>query len=106
MNRPEIVCLCGSTKFLDKFDEYQLKLTLEYKIVLTIGTHRPVARQYADGLDKKKTLLDALHKEKIELSDYILVLDVGGYIGSSTRSEIDHAHKLNKPVKYLSRGEL
>jgi hypothetical protein len=48
-----------------------------------------------------KTALDELHKRKIELADEVLVLNVGGYIGKSTRSEIDHAERLGKPVRYL-----
>ena len=103
-NRPEIVCLCGSTKFLDQFNEQQLRLTLEGKIVLTIGTHMPVARQYADGLDGKKELLDKLHFAKIELADSIFVINVGGYIGHSTRNEINHALRLGKEVKWLENS--
>ena len=101
MKLPEIVCLCGSTKFLDKFDEYMLKFSLEGKIVLTLGTHKPIARQYADGLEGKKPILDELHKRKIELADSIFVLNVGGYIGESTASEIQHAKLYGKKVTYL-----
>lgn len=101
MERPKIVCLCGSTKFLDQFDEHGLRLTLEGKIVLSIGTHRPISRRYADGLDDKKKLLDKLHFSKIELADSIFVINVGGYIGHSTRNEINHAIELGKKVEYL-----
>ena len=105
MDRPEIVCLCGSTKFLDKFDEYQLKLTLEGKIVLTIGTHKPIARKYADGLDQRKEMLDELHKKKIELADSIFVLNVGGYVRYSTRNEINHAMTLGKNIYWLEEAK-
>lgn len=54
-----------------------------------------------DELKGIKTMLDELHKRKIDLSDEILVLNVGGYIGESTRSEINYAEAHGKPVKYL-----
>ena len=46
-------------------------------------------------------MLDAIHKEKIRMSDYVLVMNVGGYWGKSTQSEIDYANKIGVPVKYL-----
>jgi cell division protein FtsB len=50
---------------------------------------------------EQKIALDELHKRKIDLADEVLVLNVGGYIGESTRSEIEYARKLGKPVRYL-----
>jgi len=100
---PTIVCLCGSTRFLDEFEKQQLKLTLENKIVLTLGTHTPLARQYADGFENKKESLDELHFRKIELADEVLVLNVGGYIGRSTRREIEHARQTGKRVCFLEK---
>ena len=44
---------------------------------------------------------DLLHFDKIELSDEVLVLNINGYIGESTRNEINHAKKLNKTIRYL-----
>ena len=42
-----------------------------------------------------------LHKQKIDMADEILVLNVGGYVGDSTRSEIEHAIARGKPVRWL-----
>lgn len=98
---PEIVCLCGSTRFFKTFDEQDFRLTLEGKIVLSIGCNT----KSDEGLKltaEDKIRLDELHKRKIDLCDYVLVLNVDGYIGDSTRSEIVYAEKIGKPIKYLN----
>jgi hypothetical protein len=46
-------------------------------------------------------MLDAIHKQKIRMSDYVLVMNVNGYWGTSTQSEIEYANKLGKPVKFI-----
>ena len=46
-------------------------------------------------------MLDEMHKRKIDMADEIYVINVGGYIGSSTKSEIEYAKKTGKTVKYL-----
>lgn len=111
-DRPAIVVLCGSTRFADVFRDANLNLTLEGAIVLSIGCDmRTDTETFAgladDELQRVKTDLDALHKRKIDLADEVLVLNVAtpecpeGYIGDSTRSEIEYATKLGKPVRYL-----
>ena len=99
-NEPRIVCLCGSGRFCEAFEQAEFDETLSGKIVLTIGcnTH-DVAR--SKELLKYKPMLDELHKYKIGLSHEILVLNVGGYIGESTHSEIEYAQKHRKQVRYL-----
>ena len=96
---PKIVCLCGSARFYNEFKKQNFNLTLSGVIVLSIGCDT----KRDDGLKitAKKTMLDELHKRKIDLADEILVLNVGGYIGDSTRSEIEYCEKLGKPVRYL-----
>ncbi len=54
-------------------------------------------------LQNKKFFLDELHKRKIDLADEILIIDVNGYIGDSTKSEIEYAKSLNKKIRYLSK---
>jgi len=78
-----------------------LRLTLEGNIILTVGTHSEVSRQYADGKDQKKSLLDELHKRKIDLADEIFVINVTGYVGKSTKSEIKYAIETGKDVRFL-----
>lgn len=103
--RPEIVCLCGSTRFKDVFDFQNYDLTMSGVIVLTVGFFvHSSGNQHGEHIGctpEQKKNLDELHKRKIDLCDRIFVLNVGGYIGESTRSEIDYAHKHGKPVSYL-----
>jgi len=100
-----VVCLCGSTRFWESFRDEGLRLTLEGKIVLSIGICAPDSvvlanPSSAEGKEQKR-MLDALHKDKIDLADEVLILNVGGYIGDSTRSELAHAIKLGKVVRWL-----
>jgi hypothetical protein len=102
--RPRIVVLCGSTRFYQTFAEQNLHLTLAGDIVLTIGcdTKRDEDLMAAGAFGPAlKERLDELHKRKIDLADEVLVLNVGGYIGESTRSEIEYAEKLGRPIGYL-----
>lgn len=103
--RPRIVCLCGSTRFWQTFAAEGLRLTLEGKIVLSIGIAAPdsMVLAHPDTAEGRaqKTALDVLHKRKIDLADEVLVLNVGGYIGESTRSEIEYARAHGKPVRFL-----
>ena len=98
--RPTIVCLCGSTRFLEAFREANLQETLDGKIVLSIGCEWHGDQSLGLSLKEKK-MLDELHLRKIELSDEILVLNVNGYIGESTKNEIHHAESLCKKIRYL-----
>lgn len=102
-----VVTLCGSTRFKDEFMEVQKKLTLEGNIVISVGLFGHSGDQEVwDGMDegtlsKTKKMLDDMHKRKIDMADYIYVINVGGYIGESTKSEIDYAELHDKTVKYL-----
>lgn len=99
-----IVCLCGSTRFYDLFQKWNYILTLAGKIVLSIGCDT----KSDEGLkleDYQKKELDELHLRKIDLADEIFVINQGGYIGESTRNEIEYAEKLGKPIKYMEQIE-
>lgn len=103
----KIVTLCGSTKFKKEFLEIQKKLTLLGYIVISVGLFghsgdNEVWENMDEGtLTKTKSMLDDMHKRKIDLSDMIYVINVGGYIGKSTRSEIEYAKSTGKEVRYL-----
>ncbi len=103
----KIVTLCGSTKFKKEFLEIQKKLTLLGYIVISVGLFghsgdNEVWENMDEGtLTKTKSMLDDMHKRKIDLSDMIYVINVGGYIGESTRSEIEYAISTGKEVRYL-----
>jgi hypothetical protein len=102
-DRPIITVLCGSTRFFETFRRENLRLTMEGHIVLSVGCDTKSDGDLfgVEDTDALKVGLDDLHKRKIDLADRVLVLNVGGYIGSSTASEIEYADKLGKPVAYL-----
>lgn len=97
--RPPIVCLCGSTRFIDTFQSEYGRLTDEGNIVLSVGRVVPQSEQALGS--ERKVALDALHLRKIDLCDRVLVLNVGGYVGPSTRREIAYAKAHSKPVDLL-----
>ena len=96
----KIITLCGSTKFKDEFIAEQKRLTLEGNIVISVGLFGHSGDNEV-WEETTKPILDDMHKRKIDLSDEIFVINVGGYIGSSTRSEIEYAIKAGKPVVYM-----
>ena len=105
-----VVTLCGSTRFKDQFMEVQKRLTLEGNIVISVGLFghsgdSEVWENMDEGtLTRTKEMLDEMHKAKIDMADSVFVINVGGYIGSSTRSEIDYAIAHGKEVRYLEEG--
>ncbi len=102
-----VITLCGSTRFKDEFMEAQKRLTLEGNIVISVGLFghsgdQEVWENMDEGtLTKTKEMLDDMHKRKIDMADGIYVINVGGYIGDSTRSEIEYAIAHGKTVQYL-----
>ena len=103
----KVITLCGSTRFKDEFMEVNKRLTLEGNIVISVGLFghsgdNEVWENMDEGtLTATKEMLDDIHKRKIDMADEIFVINVGGYIGDSTRSEIDYALKHGKTVRYL-----
>lgn len=100
INGYKIITLCGSTKFKDEFIQIQKELTLAGNIVVSVGL-------FGHSGDKEvwenntKQILDDMHKAKIDLADEIFVINKNGYIGESTKSEIEYALKQGKSVRYL-----
>ena len=98
----KVITLCGSTRFKDEFESVQRKLTLEGNIVLSVGLFSHAEENGEDWVKNGiKEMLDDIHKRKIDMSDEIFVVNVGGYIGSSTKKEIEYAISQNKKVNYL-----
>lgn len=94
------ITLCGSTKFKREYEALNRQLSLEGNVVYSVAFFG-----HADNVPltkEQKETLDRVHKAKIDNSDAIFVIDVEGYIGESTRSEIEHAERTGKTVKYLS----
>lgn len=96
----KVITLCGSTKFREEFLAEQKRLTLEGNIVISVGLfgHSGDTEVW---LEETKIMLDDMHKRKIDMADEIFVINVGGYIGESTKSEIEYAIRTGKTIKYL-----
>ena len=109
MKKYKVITLCGSTRFKDEFMKAQKDLTLQGNIVISVGLFghsgdNEVWENMDEGtLTKTKTkeMLDDIHKRKIDMSDGIFVINVGGYIGDSTKSEIEYAKAHGKTIEYL-----
>ena len=103
----KVITLCGSTKFKDDFLREQKRLTLEGNIVISVGLFGhsgdgEVWENMDDGtLTKTKEMLDDMHKRKIDMADEIFVSNKDGYIGESTKSEIEYAISTNKKVEFM-----
>lgn len=96
----KVITLCGSTKFKDEFFREQKRLTLEGNIVISVGLFDHSGDNEV-WTDNTKIMLDDMHKRKIDMADEIFVINKNGYIGESTKSEIEYAKKRNKKVNYM-----
>lgn len=103
--KPKIVCFCGSTRFAYEFMLHRWQM--EKRGIITLGINILPDGYFKDGnahgaeQENVKHILDELHLRKIDISDEVFVINVGGYIGDSTRNEINYAIKIGKPIKYL-----
>ena len=95
----KVITLCGSTKFKEEFLRVQKELTLKGNIVISVGlfAHSGDFEVFegmdADTFNATKEMLGDIHKRKIDMADEIFVINVNGYIGESTKSEIEYAKK-------------
>lgn len=100
----KVITLCGSTKFKKEFEQSNRYLTLKGNIVISLAFF-----EQSEGVEiteEQANLFGEIHFRKIDMSDEIFVIDAGGYIGSSTRKEIEYAHENGKLVQYYSESEL
>ena len=107
MKKYRVITLCGSTRFRKEFEEAQKKLTLQGNIVISVGLFghsgdKEVWEAMDEGaISETKEMLDDMHKEKIDMADEIYVVNPGGYIGSSTWSEICYARMTDKVIRFM-----
>lgn len=104
MEKPKLICYCGSLRVaIDAFKKAEYESVLRGEIaLLPCCMFVDIQREYgAESQYKQKA--DDLHKRKIDICDEVFVLNVGGYIGESTRSEIDYAKSIGKPIFYLEQ---
>ncbi len=102
MNKYNVITLCGAIKFKEEFEKIQEELTLAGNIVLTPNFFHSVKKEEINN--EIKNMLDEMHKQKIDMSDEIYVINVGEYIGESTKSEIEYAKTKNKKISYLENN--
>lgn len=95
----KIICLCGSNRFEEAFKKANKEESAKGHIVVTIANLNSSGYLNVQITDKKEA--DQLQLDKVELADEILVLNVGGHIGSFTKKSIQHAIKHNKIIRYL-----
>lgn len=99
-----IVTLCGSSKFKDDFIRIAEELSLAGDIVLSLGLFGYADNKYHTVITPEvKKMLDQNHRYKILLSDAIYVINKGGYIGSSTKKEIEFAKEHGKEIIYMEQ---
>lgn len=97
--KPNVITLCGSTRFKKEYLEVTKWLTLQNNIVISVGLF---GQADGDNLTKnEKIMLDKLHKQKIDLANEIFVIDPEKYIGNSTKTEIEYALTHNIKIRYL-----
>lgn len=96
----KIITVCGSLRFMKEIMEITEKMNLQGNCMLSIVY--PAKLDKDDYTDEEITMLGKMHKERIKLSDAILVVDVDHYIGSSTKNEIEFAKSLNKEIIYYT----
>jgi len=104
LTRQRVICYCGSLRVAkEAFKRAEYEAVIKGEIaLLPCCMFVDIEREFGKT-SEYKIKADDLHKRKIDMADEVHILDVGGYIGDSTRSEIEYAESINKPVKYLSR---
>ena len=104
---PKIICICGSTRFADLHAIARWEFEKDGSAICLMINYLPAG--YFEGFGNNhygekfgnKEVLDELHFRKIEMANEIYVINKNGYIGESTRNEIEYGKKLGKPIKYL-----
>lgn len=96
LKKYNIITLCGSINFKDEFLKVQEKLVLKGNIVFTPNFFDNIKKEEI-SLETKE-MLDKMHKQKIDMSDEIYVINQGGYIGESTKLEIEYAKQKGKKL--------
>jgi len=107
INGTKVICLCGSTRFTADMLVVQWNFTKQGNVVLSwcaLPPNYPFPEgdnSHIGDQEDVKEIVDEVHKRKIDLSDEVFVINIGGYIGESTTSEIKYAMQHNIPVKFL-----
>lgn len=110
MDKPKVICICGSTRFADlhAIKRWELEQIGNIGLMINYLPEWYAKMHFGEGVHDhfgektgNKKLLDELHFRKIDLSDEIYVINYEGYIGESTRNEINYAKSKNIPIIYM-----
>lgn len=96
----KIITICGSLKYKDEIMKITEELTLQGNCILSIIY--PVNHNISAYSIEEREMFGAMHRERIRLSDAIMVVNIDDYIGESTRQEIEFARSLNKEILYYT----
>lgn len=96
----KIITVCGSLRFMKEIMGITERMDLQGNCMLSMIY--PARSNKEDYTDEEIIMLNKMHRERIKLSDAILVVNVDNYIGSSTKSEIEFAKSLNKEIIYYT----
>jgi hypothetical protein len=92
-----VITLCGSMRFREEFERLDAELTLAGHVVLTPTALAPSRELNAE----ERARLGRIHLQKVSMADEVLIVNVGDYVGESTRREIEHARSRGVAVSYL-----
>lgn len=95
----KVIAVCGSLRFYKEMMEITEKLELQGNCML-VPIYNPSKPSKDDFTKEEALILDKMHKERIKLADAVLIVNIDGYIGSSTKKEIEFAKSLNKEIIY------
>jgi hypothetical protein len=107
MEKTKVVTICGSSRFIDMISV--CGWLIEKKEGAIVCSLHMLPRWYFGEPDHQaekegvKDWMDTLHCRKIDISDEIFVVDYEGYVGESTRNEIQYATKKGVRVRYYSQ---
>ena len=94
----KVITICGSMKFSKEMMKISEELELKegYAVIQCVYS---IDGQKYEGFDAE--MLDKIHRKKIDISDAIYVVNIGGYIGDSTKGEIEYAKSIGKEILFL-----
>jgi len=109
MKKPKIITICGSTRFADLHQIIKWEFEKDGGVICLTINYLPESYMRAKKLklehigeqEGNKEILDELHFRKIDISDEVFIINRDGYIGESTRNEINYAKNKGKIIRYL-----
>ncbi len=97
----KVITVCGSLRFVNEMMEITEKMELQGNCML-VPIYNPMRPDKDSFTEEEGLILDKMHQERIRLADAILVVNVDGYIGTSTKKEIEFAKSLGKEILYYT----